>query len=324
MTVTTAVFLKGSTTLASLEYTRNKDSQITKTKPTGFVGGEVADKYDENSRLTKDGSNAYKYDAANNPTTIRGGAATYDAGSELEKLGTATYTYNALGERTAASGSPGTTYAYDQAGNLIAATRTGSFEDTYGYNGDGLRQSQTKSGTVTYDAWDTSGELPLILSDGTYTYIYGAEGLPLEQISSEGAVTYLHHDAQGSTRLLTSAGGASAGTITYDAYGSALGGGTALGYDGQYTDTDTGLIYLRARYYDPATAQFMTIDPAVFATREAYEYAADDPLTRSDASGEIPKRPRCHTNCWHWKTKVCTNYAKKVRAPTGSNYSSES
>ena len=30
---------------------------------------------------------------------------------------------------------------------------------------------------------------------------------------------------------------------------------TTLGYAGQYTDAESGLIYLRARYYDPATAQ---------------------------------------------------------------------
>ena len=35
-----------------------------------------------------------------------------------------------------------------------------------------------------------------------HSYIYGPYGLPVEQISSGGTVTYLHHDQQGSTRLL--------------------------------------------------------------------------------------------------------------------------
>ena len=34
-----------------------------------------------------------------------------------------------------------------------------------------------------------------------------------------------------------------------------------MGYDSQYTNADTGLIYLRAREYDPATGQFMSVDP---------------------------------------------------------------
>ena len=32
-------------------------------------------------------------------------------------------------------------------------------------------------------------------------------------------------------------------------------------FDAQYTSTDTGLIYLRNRVYDPATAQFLSADP---------------------------------------------------------------
>ena len=50
-------------------------------------------------------------------------------------------------------------------------------------------------------------------------------------------------------------------------------------------DPETGLIYLRARHYDPNTAQFLTRDPAVAITRSAYGYVADNPLHGSDPSG---------------------------------------
>jgi RHS repeat-associated protein len=56
-------------------------------------------------------------------------------------------------------------------------------------------------------------------------------------------------------------------------------------FDGQYASTDTGLIYLRARTYDPATAQFLTVDPAVSLTGAPYNYAEDNPLNRGDATG---------------------------------------
>jgi RHS repeat-associated protein len=102
-------------------------------------------------------------------------------------------------------------------------------------------------------------------------------------------VTYLHHDQQGSTRLLTDEKGETVGSYTYGAYGETTGHtGTAttqLGYDGQYTSSDTGLIYLRAREYDPATAQFMTVDPLETITREPYSYAADNPPSYYDPSG---------------------------------------
>ncbi|HWY89932.1 MAG TPA: RHS repeat-associated core domain-containing protein [Solirubrobacteraceae bacterium] len=52
------------------------------------------------------------------------------------------------------------------------------------------------------------------------------------------------------------------------------------------TNSDTGLIYLRARYYDPATAQFLTVDPALSTTHEPYVYVGDKPLATIDPSGE--------------------------------------
>jgi RHS repeat-associated protein len=55
--------------------------------------------------------------------------------------------------------------------------------------------------------------------------------------------------------------------------------------DGQYTSSDTGLIYLRARTYDPATAQFLSSDPALPITRAPYTYANENPLNLSDPSG---------------------------------------
>jgi hypothetical protein len=76
-----------------------------------------------------------------------------------------------------------------------------------------------------------------------------------EQINnSTGTVEYMHHDQQGSTRLLTGSTGTVTGKCTYGAYGTPTCEGTAttpLGYDAQYTSTDTGLIYMRNRVYDP-------------------------------------------------------------------------
>jgi len=34
---------------------------------------------------------------------------------------------------------------------------------------------------------------------------------------------------------------------------------TPFGYAGQYTDAESSLQYLRARYYDPDTQQFLTV-----------------------------------------------------------------
>jgi RHS repeat-associated protein len=112
-------------------------------------------------------------------------------------------------------------------------------------------------------------------------------GQPLEQINgATGSVTWLHEDQLGSVRLLSDNTGNPSGTKTYDPYGtptSTTGTVTsALGYAGQYTDAETGFLCLRARYYDPATAQFLSRDPAVAVTDEPYGYTGGDPLNTTD------------------------------------------
>jgi hypothetical protein len=72
--------------------------------------------------------------------------------------------------------------------------------------------------------------------DGINSYVCGPSGLPVEQITnSTGTVLYLHHDQQGSTRLLTDSTGKTEATFTYDAYGNKTGSTgtstTPMGYD---------------------------------------------------------------------------------------------
>jgi RHS repeat-associated protein len=101
-------------------------------------------------------------------------------------------------------------------------------------------------------------------------------------------VSYLQHDQQGSTRLLTDPTGSVVGTYDYTPSGATLdhtGTSSDLRYDGQYQDDETGLYYLQARYYDPTTAQFLTRDPLEDETCQPYSYAGDDPIDNSDPSG---------------------------------------
>jgi RHS repeat-associated protein len=119
-------------------------------------------------------------------------------------------------------------------------------------------------------------------------FIYGRSESRIEQITSGGTVTYLHHDQAGSTRLLTGSTGKVEGKCSYSAYGTPTCEGTAttpLGFDGQYASSDTGLVYMRAREYDPSTGQFLSVDPAVAVTEEPYSYAEDDPINREDRTG---------------------------------------
>ena len=56
-------------------------------------------------------------------------------------------------------------------------------------------------------------------------------------------------------------------------------------YDGQYLDSISGLYYLRARWYDPATGQFTSVDALVAITGQPYSYAGGNPMNGSDPLG---------------------------------------
>jgi RHS repeat-associated protein len=149
--------------------------------------------------------------------------------------------------------------------------------------------SKAVAGTTTQFAWDMSGGLPLTVRDGSTSIIYGADRLPLAQVASDGTTHWFFHDQLGSTRALTNSAGALAGTWSYDPSGKVVASTgpatTRFGFTGEYTDAETGFLYLRARFYDVATGQFLTRDPAVAQTREPYGYAGNNPTNNTDPTG---------------------------------------
>jgi RHS repeat-associated protein len=198
------------------------------------------------------------------------------------------FTYNARGDRIAEelSGGGVRSLTYDQADHLVGVGGGIS----YAYDGDGLRTSKTVNGVSTHAVWNRAESLPELLVDGATSYLYGPGGQPIEQITG-GAATFMHSDQQGSVRLLTDASGAAVGRYDYDSWGNVArhtgSASSKLQFNGQLTDAETGFQYLRARYYDTGTGQFLTPDPLQTISRSRYGYAENDPLTFGDASGEL-------------------------------------
>jgi RHS repeat-associated protein len=88
--------------------------------------------------------------------------------------------------------------------------------------------------------------------------------------------------------------GAVTDTYEYDAFGNEINHtGTTPNnylYRGEQFDSDLGLYYLRARYYDPLTGRFMSRDPnagniTIPATLHKYLYADGDPVDKFDPLG---------------------------------------
>ena len=221
---------------------------------------------------------------------------TYDeAGNRLSMTssvhGGTTYEYNVADQllRMTAPDSTVTDFAYDANGNMI---RKGSVEYLFDganrltqvidgenwvaftYDGDGHRLTKTANlegasgaGETTTYATDVVSALPQVIAEVrggqaiSYTY-----GLALNSIAEPGAGwRYYHADGLGSVRALSDAGGGAAAGYSYDVFGASRGQsgmtGNALTYTGQQFDAETGLLYLRARYYDPVVGRFLSSDP---------------------------------------------------------------
>jgi RHS repeat-associated protein len=289
---------KGSEVLASLQYSRDPAGQLETLATDGLPGpAEEAFAYDDDERLIGAGSASFKYDDANNLIEAPGTSNAFDEASQIESATGETFAFDNEGERTEESPStgPATTLGYDQDGELRSVKRTGEGEasgvqESFGYNGLGLLASRTTALNTKHLSWDISESPELLLSDGSNSYIYGPNGLPVEQISTGEVPTYLHHDQLGSTRVVTTASGSVAATLTFGPYGKLTGstgaGSTALGYAGQYALEQSGLQYLRARFYDPGTAQFLTADPSSARTRLPFGYTGGNPINRRDPTGD--------------------------------------
>ena len=144
---------------------------------------------------------------------------------------------------------------------------------SYTCNGLGLQESRTTPSGTQHFVWDSQSSVPLILSDGNESYLYGPSSTPVAQVNNaSGSTSYLHVDNVGSVRLITSASGSVVDVSEYGPYGqTTFQSGTvtcAIGFTGNWTDEITGLVYLRARDYDPQTAQFLTIDSLANSTHE--------------------------------------------------------
>jgi RHS repeat-associated protein len=161
--------------------------------------------------------------------------------------------------------------------------------------GDGKRASQTVAGATTRYVYDALGGLPTLLDDGARKYVWG---LGLAYAVGGTSIEVYHGDGLGSVRATTDAAGWVTHTQRTDEYGvpteTTGGGGQPFGFTGEQRDA-TGLVYLRARMYDPNVGRFMQRDTHPGgkgdpASQHRYAYVANNPVNATDPSGHIPEK----------------------------------
>ena len=202
-------------------------------------------------------------------------------------------TYDANGN-TLTSGSH--TFTYDFENRLKSMNGTAV---TLQYDGDDNRVAKTVGATTTrylVDDLNPTGYAQVVEELGAAgvqrTYTYGLQRISQNQIS---ATSFYGYDGGGSVRMLTDSTGTVTDTYDYDAWGNTVNvtGTTpnASLYRGEQYDTDLGLYYLRARYFNPLTGRFVTRDTydgeiSDPSTLHKYLYSEADPVNRLDRSGK--------------------------------------
>ena len=175
-------------------------------------------------------------------------------------------------------------YHYDNR-NRMTGMESESVKANYSYDPMGRRKSKTVNGETTGHIWDKDNIVYETKGDGSKLASY-YRGIHLAAIDN-GAIDYYLYDNHGDITGMKNEGS----SIVYDAFGNqtsdTTGGYNPFRYNSQYTDAESGLIYLRARYYDPSIGRFMAEDP-VKDGLNWYAYCAGNPVMKVDPSGLAP------------------------------------
>lgn len=236
-------------------------------------------------------SESYTYDAVGNRTD-RGG--TVQTGNRLTSFNGYTMTYDNDGNLLTKSGNGvSQSFTWNALGQLASVTTNGS-TTTFGYDGLGRRVRKTTNGVATYFLYDGDNIVMQLSSTGQpqfeFSYYPGVDQPHAVRQSSTGAVYYYVTSQPGNVVTLLTSTGQIANRYEYTPFGQAIWTSEQLAqpfrYAARQLDSETGLYYYRARYYDPAIARFISEDPLGVEVRQnVYAYVHNNPLNYLDPWG---------------------------------------
>jgi RHS repeat-associated protein len=174
----------------------------------------------------------------------------------------------------------------------------------YTYNGDGLRtQKAVKSSKEGYTPKVTNyiydRQHVILETDGASNlktrYVRGLNYIA--RYSSANQLSYYLYNGHGDVVQTVSETGEVQNQYDYDIFGNPILTvevyENAIRYAGEFYDAETGLYYLRARYYDPYTGRFISEDSywgedSNPLSLNLYTYAYNNPIIYVDPSGHFP------------------------------------
>ena len=263
------------------------------------------DQYDELNRLTSvnygDGqTQGYTFDSMGNrltKTDSSTGNESYAANAAnmltSRTVGgtTSAYTNDANGNTLTGGGRTSTWDSQNRMTKCVNGTNTSIF--TYG--SDGIRHRSTVNNVSTDFVLDNNMFVRELYNGNVKaTYFMGAGGPAYRRDDGNGGtVRWYLYDGLGSVLGEVDPNGNITARRKYDVYGATRAGsdtGTSkhkfVGGLGHPSEDETGLVYMRARYYDPQNGRFVSQYPGLQGANW-YAYCSDNPINCLDADGRI-------------------------------------
>jgi RHS repeat-associated protein len=251
----------------------------------------------------------YQYDAAGNViqedvstgTAAHSTSYAYDQDNKLLRIDAATGTrilaYDVNGNLV--DNGLGCTYRYNAQNRLVAYSDSkNNLVAEYDYYPDGMRASKKINGGVAIQFYYDYSQNPNIVNEiqgerSSHYLMMGSQRYIRLVNSATGTVPEYCIDSFRDVIAIVDASGALDASYGFDPYGQDhelihIDADISINpfrYTAEYTDLESSLIYLRARYYAPDLKRFMSRDTSALINR--YGYANGNPVMNSDPSGHM-------------------------------------
>ncbi|MEU8698872.1 DNRLRE domain-containing protein [Streptomyces sp. NPDC048680] len=315
----------------------------------GAGQGETQDyAYDAIGRLTTVADTAestctrrsYGFDKRTNRTTLNtavgtpgtdcptsGGTTKTSAYDSADRIVDSGFVYDNFGRTTSAPGGVGVTY---YANDLVRQQTVGASRQTWTLDPAKRFRSWTTesnaSGTWTQTSARTNhygndSDSPRWITGATAAeltrMVPGLSGGMSATTGASGAVILQFANLHGDINLaLPTASGAAPIVLSSDEYGNTRGSDTGsryqwLGASQRSAQTPSGMVLMGVRLYSPASGRFLSVDPVRGGSRNAYEYAAGNPITNADLDGRKVYRYSQRTVYRSWGKVVLKKWTNK-------------
>lgn len=324
------------TLILELRYAHDDDGRVISIREITPAGEHTTRlEYDLLRRLiksTRDGeASEHAYDPEGNRTLQRNRLETtrfeYSSG-KLTQAGDVMVKHDRFGRVVEKTGPAGSTkYAYGLEGELVRVETDQDAVD-FGYNGEGLRTKRSLNGNDTLFMHNVTDPLQSVIAEkNEQGFAYDIVGNSrVGRRFADGSLRFFLEDHLGSTRAMVDGKGNAVATYEYTDFGfPTRTSGTEDApylYTGEAWDAETGLLYLRNRYYDPQLGRFISPDPHPPTLENPqsvnrYAYCEGDPINQTDPLGLQPQHQNKQWLWLHQLQQTIQNMGRYVGAKHG-------